>query len=163
MKYHTDDSVKGDMEIKAVGSTASLVKSILVENIGFILQSIPQEIRERTKIYEFGKELFGAIFENPEKFLMTDEEYDKLKAPVVQKQMEFEQLNKELLKVKGELDIAKAEKMKAMAEKTLTDIPIKKDKAQLDNQKILAEVKQIVTDTIEKQMGMMVKKLEKHE
>lgn len=132
MKYNPDNGIKGDLSIEAIGSVAALIKSILVENIGFILQSMPQEIKERTKMYEFAKELYGAFFENPEKFLMDDEEYEQKAAPMVKKQEEIMALQTEMQKVKAMLDVAKADNVKARSEKTRADIPIKQAEKQVD-------------------------------
>lgn len=139
MKYYPDDNIKGDMLIYAVGSVAALTKSILLENIGFVLQSLPPEMKERTKFHEFTKSIYEVLFDNPDQYLMSEDEFEKTKAPVVQKQMELEEFQKELEKIKAELDLAKAEKMKAGAEKIRAEIPIKAEKEIIQTEKTKSE------------------------
>lgn len=133
MEFHPDDTVKGDMDIKAIGSAQALVKDAIGEQLSFFLQSMPEGVYPYIKWAEFAKEIGKVFFDNPDKFLLTDEEVEKNQAPMMAKQAEMEALQNELAKIKGDYDMAKAENLRAKAK-------IGAEKLIIDKAKVLADI-----------------------
>lgn len=126
MEFNPDESIKGDMQPQTAGSAIALVKEIENEQIAFLLQSLSafEEIKPWIKWGNCAKVIFKNRFPaDYENLIKSDEEYDRDMQESALKQQEIENLQKILMQIKGEYDLAKAEHMKAKAEKTSAEIP----------------------------------------
>lgn len=142
MMVNPDESIKGDMDIKVVGSGQALVKSTVVENIGFLLQNMPPDIQEYYKKYEFAKEIFSLFFDNPEKFLFTEEEKSQMDLPLQQAKQQIEDLQKQLMMAKAQKDMAQSQKTFATAKKIVGSLPFEISQKQIENEKIKEDIYQ---------------------
>lgn len=140
-----DPENKGDLAINAVGTANALIRDAIRESIAFFMQSMPEEMKARFKWSEFAKELCKSMFDDPDKFVYTDAEFDAMQAPMQEKQAEMDALQKELAMVKGRYDQAKADNMLAKAQKILAEINhdlesktlgLEKDKVDITRQNI---------------------------
>lgn len=120
--YNPDESIKGDMQVEALGTTNVLIKEAIIEHISFFLQSMPPQAAQYFKWGEFIKEWAKLMLPNPENFLNTEEEVRQMNIPLQKKQAEIEELNKQLSMIKGEYDQAKAANMFAKAKKTMAEM-----------------------------------------
>lgn len=139
MKFHENEAVKGDMQIKAVGSANIIIKEAVIDSMAFLLQSLPDEAKGRIKWEKWLAELFKLSPLDSTEFIMSDEEYAAVQKAQQEKQAQVEALQMELAKVKGRYDASKAANMEAKAQLTLASIPHKTEGMALDNAKATLE------------------------
>jgi hypothetical protein len=140
MAFNQDLSIKGDMEIKAIGSVQALIKDAIRQEIGFILQSMPDELKPYFKWEEVARILGKTFTEDTQKLVRTQAEVDKMQAPALQKQQEMDQMQAMLAQIKGYYDQAKADAQAAKAEKIRAEIPHDQERKAIDNEKAKTDI-----------------------
>ena len=78
MQYHPDDSVKGDMRVKARGSSVLLVREIQAQNLIMVLNLAATNpvMQQIVRIPQLMRQLFRALQVTGTDAVMTDEEID---------------------------------------------------------------------------------------
>ena len=135
MKFNPDESIKGDMQIRAIGSANIIIKEAVLESMAFMWQSLPPEAKAQVNWNEWMKDMFKLALPGSNKYVKSQEQVDAEQQQVQAKQDEIDTLNTELAKVKGQYDLAKAANMEAKAEKTRAEIPHKTAALALDNER----------------------------
>jgi hypothetical protein len=113
MKWSEDDDIKGDMNVRALGTASYVAKEARARNIMsfYNLTNNPKDAT-LTKRTEILREIAIALDIDPERVVLTDDEIKALTENPMQKEMQ----DMELSTAKGELEKLMAEVEKLMAE-----------------------------------------------
>lgn len=134
MVFNPDENIKGDMQIETIGSAAAIINEAIVQQWAFLIQSMPDEPKDRIDWNEWLK-MYGKYSGLPEyeKIVLSEEKYQE---KVAQRQKEQERqlaLQEALAQAKIGKDTASAEKTKAATGKIMAELPQSIDSQQIDN------------------------------
>ena len=133
MAYNPDESIKGDMEVKAIGSSSLIGKDVMATSLDSFARTLTPEERVYIKTREFLGERVKNRDIDPDAILRTEDEAQaKIEA---MRDRESDALNKEALATKTNYDAAKAESMRAKAAAVPEKLQIEKAKILLDTAK----------------------------
>ena len=152
MAFNDDPDIKGDLQIKAIGSAQALIRDAIRENVSFFMQSLPEMLNPYFKLEAFAKELCKSLFDDVDKFIYTEIEVQQRTAETKAKQDKMDQMEMMLKEVKGYYDHAKAEAMLAKADKTRGELSHDILSKDLDNEKKKTEV---ISGNIENMRGQL--------
>ncbi len=120
MEFNENEEIKGDYEVKAKGSTALLMKELRLQAFNYLVQTLSEEEKLYIKADKLLLERLRLFVEGAvEEYIRSEEEVEAIKAQMIDK--EQLELMKEKIKAEIIYDIAKAEHMKAKAQKTAKD------------------------------------------
>ncbi|MCK5606707.1 hypothetical protein KAR91_32695 [Candidatus Pacearchaeota archaeon] len=120
MKYNKDKSIKGDMQVKAVGSSSLVSKEVRTQNLDLFAQGLSPEDRPYVKSYALLEERIKMHDLPADKILHTEEEG---KANIENaKDQEIAQLQKDAMQADIRYDNAKALNMESKSEATIKGI-----------------------------------------
>ena len=133
MAYNPDESIKGDMEVKAIGSSSLIGKDVMATSLDSFARTLTPEERVYIKTREFLGERVKNRDIDPDAILRTEDEAQaKIEA---MRDRESDALNMEALATKTNYDAAKAESMRAKAAAVPEKLQIEKAKILLDTAK----------------------------
>jgi len=123
MKYNPDESIKGDMEIKAVGSASLVAKEARTQALDFFAQGLRPDDLPYIKQREFLEERAKLHDLDPDKILHSESEANQ----IMESRRDDTAMELEKLKLEGEIryDNAKAANMEAKAEATTHGVGVK--------------------------------------
>jgi len=134
MVFNPDENIKGDMQIETIGSAAAIINEAIVQQWAFLIQSMPDEPKDRIDWNEWLK-MYGKYSGLPEyeKIVLSEEKYQE---KVAQRQKEQERqlaLQEALAQAKIGKDTASADKTKAATGKIIAELPHHIESQDIDN------------------------------
>jgi len=154
MVFNPDENIKGDMQVDTIGSAAAIINEAIVSQWAFLIQSMPDEPKDRIDWNEWLK-MYGKYSGLPEyeKIVLSEEKY---KEKVQQRQQEQERqmaIQEGLAQAKVGKDIQSAKKTEAATAKIIAELPYNVAAKEVDN-----ESKQV--DNFGKVIDMQHKKVQ---
>lgn len=116
MKYHKDDTAKGDMEIKAIGSSSLVSKEVRTQNLELLAQTLTEEDMPYIKRHKFLEERLKLQDLGPLNIMASEKEAREEIAR--RTDSEERKLALEKLSAENRYENAKAANMEAKAEAT---------------------------------------------
>ena len=156
-EFNPDNSIKGDMRVVAMGTAAQLIKETIAQQMTLYAQALPPEGKKVIDWRKYSKLAMKPMLDDPEEILLSEEVIKANEERESQEQAEITQLQKQLMVVKADYDLAKSENMKAKAALTMAQLPHKTDSVALDNVRKRAEVEEKTLDMAHSLKELMAK------
>ena len=134
MAFNDDEGIKGDMDIETIGSAAAIIHQAIVEQWAFLIQSMPDEAKDRID-WDAWLKMIGKNSDIPEydKIVLSEEKYQE---KVTQRQQEQERqlaLQEGLAQAKIGKDTQTAKKTEAATAKIISQIPHELEAKTIEN------------------------------
>lgn len=141
MLFNPDENIKGDMQFETIGSAAAIINEAIVSQWAFLVQSLPDEAKDRIDWDEFLR-MVGKYSNLPEyeKIVLSVEKYQKKIAQREQDQERQLAIQEALAQAKATKDTKLAEKTEAATAKIVAEIPHHVQSKQIENEGKVADI-----------------------
>lgn len=146
-EFNPDKSIKGDMQVRAMGTAAQLVKETIAQQMTLYMQSLPEAGKKVIDWRAYTKLAMKPMIDNPEDILLPEEVIQANEQKEAASQAEMAQLQKRLMETKASYDEGKDMNMRAKAELTKASLPHKAEAIAIDNERKRVDIGQATVDT----------------
>ena len=162
MLFHEDDSVKGDMRVKARGSSVLLVREMQAQNLLMIMNLVSSspELQAVFKVPNLARRLLAALKVSPDETVMSDAEIEELQKMMQEQQGPSpEEIKMQIAAQQAETQLQIAEmqlkteviKLASQEESSIAKVQADLEKVKLANQS--AERRQLAEIAVKERHG----------
>lgn len=145
-EFNPDPSIKGDMQVVAIGTAAQLIKEMTSQQMTLYMQALPDQGKKVIDWRKYAKQTLRPMLDNPEDVLLSEEVIKANEEREAAMQEELAQLNKRAMEVKANYDEGKDLNMRAKAKLTEATIPQKAESLAIKNEQEMAAIEQQTVD-----------------